>query len=423
VIFYDSATFEGATMIPSEIHSTIKKHTIGDGHSIVIDTVNSTGSWIVDALTGKQYLDCYSQFASQPVGWNHVVLKESFARFLPTLGCKVANSDLYTSEFAEFVSDFQGIAEDFQHFFFIDGGTMGVENAIKTAFDYKAQKMGLGDDAEVDFDVIHLKEAFHGRSGYCLSLTNTDPNKTKWFPKFPWTRITNPKMHSDDCLEMEKLSLDEAEIALKNGNVAAIILETIQGEGGDNHFRKEYFVALRVLADKYDALLIFDEVQAGMGLTGKMWAYQHYGVVPDLLCFGKKTQVCGFCATDRVDEIESVFSKGGRINSTWGGNLTDMVRFSILKQIIINENLIESAQVVGDYFMDKLKGVVENVRGRGLMIAFDLENQQRRDEVMKRIECSMLVLKSGVKSIRLRPHLDFKKTEADLAVDYIRLAL
>lgn len=415
-------------MIPaSNVHSVIKKHTIGDGHGIVVDTDKSKGSWIVDSVTGKSYLDCYSQFASQPVGWNHPTLKFYLSHFIPALGCKLANSDLYTAELAEFVQDFAGIAPDFCHFFFIDGGSLAVENALKAAFDWKAQKMGLADDADVNhFDVIHLKEAFHGRSGYTLSLTNTDPNKTKWFPKFPWTRITNPKLHGDVPVErLEVDSLHEAEQALKKGNVAAIILETIQGEGGDNHFRREYLEDLRHLSNQYGALLIFDEVQAGMGLTGKMWAYQHFGVVPDMLCFGKKTQVCGFAATSRLDDVNNVFQKSSRINSTWGGNLVDMIRFSIIKKIIEKEKLVDNAAMVGNYFISLLKTVkgISNVRGRGLMIAFDLPTTERRDEVMKKVEEKMLVLKSGQKSIRLRPHLDFKMSEADLAVEYLNQSL
>jgi L-lysine 6-transaminase len=412
---------------PSQVHAVLKKYTIGDGHGIVVDTDKSKGSWIVDAVTGRQYLDCYSQFASQPVGWNHPSLKFYLPHFIPALGAKLANSDLYTTELAEFVDSFSKVAPDFSHFFFIEGGTLGVENALKAAFDWKAQKLGLADDACVNhFDVIHLKEAFHGRSGYTMSLTNTDPNKIKWFPKFDWTRITNPKIHSETPVELlEAESLQQAENALKKGNVAAIILETIQGEGGDNHFRKEYFQDLRKLADQYEAILIFDEVQAGLGLTGKMWAYQHFDVVPDMICFGKKTQVCGFAATTRLDDVNSVFKRSSRINSTWGGNLVDMIRFSIIKKIIEKERLVENAATVGNYFMSMLKTVkgVTNVRGRGLMIAFDLETPERRDEVLKKCEDKMLVLKSGYKSIRLRPHLDFKQSEANLAVEYLNQSL
>ena len=412
---------------PANVHNVIKKHTIGDGHGIVVDTLSSHGSWIVDSITGKKYLDCYSQFASQPIGWNHPTLKSKVSNFYPVLFCKIANSDIYTPELAKFIEDFSEISKDFCNFFFIDGGTLGVENALKAAFDWKAQKMHLKDGDSVNhLDVIHLKEAFHGRSGYSLSITNTDPNKTKWFPKFNWTRIINPKIHGDVPVEqLEADSLFQAETALKRGSVAAIILETIQGEGGDNHFRKEYLEDLRKLADQYEALLIFDEVQAGMGLTGKMWAYQHFNVIPDMLCFGKKVQVCGFAATNRMSDVDHVFQKSSRINSTWGSNLVDMVRFSIIKDIIEEEKLVENAAFVGDYFTNQLKSIkgISNVRGRGLMIAFDLETPERRNEVIKKIEENMFVLKSGQKSIRLRPHLDFKMGEADLACEFIQHSL
>jgi L-lysine 6-transaminase len=402
-------------------HEIIKKHTIGDGHDILIDFQKSQGSWLVDKITGRKYLDCYSQFASQAIGWNHPCLNK-LNLFENATKHKIANSDMYTDELAEFIGNFSQIAPDFSHFFFVDGGTLGVENALKAAFDYKANCLHLSDDTDVNFfDVVHLKEAFHGRSGYTLSLTNTDPNKTKWFPKFNWTRIINPKIGTNTDIT-ESASLQQAENALKKGNVAAIILETIQGEGGDNHFRESYFQGLRKLADQYNSLLIFDEVQAGMGLTGKMWAYQHYGIIPDFISFGKKTQVCGFASTNRIDCVDNVFNKSSRINSTWGGNIVDMVRFSLIKNIIEKENLVENAKTTGDYFLKSLKEIskISNVRGKGLMIAFDLDSPQKRDETMNKLEeKGMLVLKSGMQSIRLRPHLDIKIDDINIGLNII----
>jgi L-lysine 6-transaminase len=111
------------------------------------------------------------------------------------------------------------------------------------------------------------------------------------------------------------------EAFFQNTNVAAIIIEAIQGEGGDNHFRSEFFRTLRQLADENDAMLIIDEVQTGVAMTGKMWAHQH-SVEPDMIAFGKKMQVCGFLCGRRIEEIkENVFAVPSRINSTWGGNL------------------------------------------------------------------------------------------------------
>jgi L-lysine 6-transaminase len=413
-----------------EVHDVLKKHTIGDGLSIVADLQRSRGSWLVDELSGRMYLDCYSQFASQPVGWNHPGVRAEWTRLAAAAQCKIANSDLYCTEYARFVQQFARITEDFSHYFFICGGTLGVENALKAAFDWKAQLLGLKDEDEVNhLDVIHLQEAFHGRSGYTLSLTNTLPIKTKWFPKFPWTRIINPATNKYGTAPAlvgpyEVEALEKAEQALRKNNVAAIILEPIQGEGGDNHFRPEFLQGLRSLADKYEAMLILDEVQTGVGLTGKMWAYQHFDIVPDMICFGKKTQVCGFCATDRIDEVpNNVFKVSSRINSTWGGNVVDMVRFSIYLQIIEDHKLVDNAAKVGEYFLERLRGVqcpgIHNVRGRGLMIAFDVED---RPKVMQRLSENMLALKCGHNSIRLRPHLDFTMEDVDRAVEFISIA-
>ena len=411
------------------IHEIIRKHTIGDGHEIVIDLKKSHGSYIVDAVTNKKYLDCSSQYASLPLGWNHPKLVEKILSFTPYVLHKVANSDFYTEAKVEFVQTFAEITPDFKHLFFIEGGTLGVENALKAAFDWKMKKIKSPTKCN-RLDVIHLKQAFHGRSGYCLSITNTLPNKTDLFPKFNWTRIENPKitfpMVEGETIESEDYSLFQAEESLKSFNVAAIILETIQGEGGDNHFSPRYFQELRLLADKYEAMLILDEVQTGVGLTGKMWAYEHSGIIPDMISFGKKTQVCGFASTHRIDEIpDNVFKVSSRINSTWGGNIVDMMRFKYIAEIIKEDNLLKNVQNVGNYFLHLLKEIknISNVRGKGFMIAFDLETPEDRDATLNKISNEMTVLSCGERSIRLRPHLAFSKEEAFEAVEIIKNAV
>ncbi len=327
-----------------------------------------------------------------------------------------------------FVSAFANITTDFSHHFFIEGGALAVENAIKAAFDYKAQKLNYSedDDRTNGLDIVHLKEAFHGRSGYTLSLTNTGNMKTKWFPKFNWTRIENPKTLNENFLDCEQKSLSQIEEAVNKRDVAAILLETIQGEGGDNHFRTEYFAAIRELATKNDVILILDEVQTGMGMTGKMWAYEHYGIIPDMICFGKKSQVCGFCATDKINEVKNnVFKQSWRINSTWGGNLMDMLRARHIIEIIQEDKLVDNAHLVGEYFFNMLQGVDEifNIRHKGLMIAFDFETSQRRDEVIDNLRGHMMALKCGEKAIRLRPHLTFSKQDAETAIEFIKTAI
>jgi L-lysine 6-transaminase len=373
--------------------------------------------------------------AAMPLGWNHPGMWDEQHRMIDVMFHNVSNSDMYTTQYVEFVEAFSHFTPDFQHYFFISGGTLGVENALKAAFDYKAQKLKWDDYYDFDhhnnLDVIHLEHAFHGRSGYTLSLTNTGVQKTKWYPQFKWTRIEAPFICHDDNMGdfwancYESVSLDQARTALNRGNVAAIILETIQGEGGDHQFRSNFFQALRHLADEYDVMLILDEVQTGMGLTGKTWAYEHYGIVPDMICFGKKTQVCGFCSTTRINHVpNNVFQSPGRINSTWGGNLVDMVRSTIFMEIIENEGLIQNAADVGDYFLTKLRELdLNNLRGKGLMIAFDMPTVEQRDDFHAKLNEKMLCLKCGSKSIRFRPHLTFCKEDADTATKFVKACL
>jgi L-lysine 6-transaminase len=413
-----------------QVHEVMKRHTIGDGEFYVIDFEKSFGSHLVDKKTGNKYLDCSSQFASLTLGWNHPKLKEKMAGIHEFALHKIANSDFYSIPLAEFVEAFAGITPDFNHLFFVEGGSLGVENALKASFDWKIKKQGLSEPHASYLDVIHLEQAFHGRSGYSLMLTNTVPNKTALFPKFYWTRIKNPKIHfplvESEVSVVEELSLSKAEQALETNRVAAIILETIQGEGGDNHFSPKYFAALRQLADKYEAMLIFDEVQTGVGLTGKMWAYEHYGVRPDMISFGKKTQVCGFASTTRIDEIpDNVFKQSSRINSTWGGNLVDMVRFTHIMDIIKQDNLLDNVCIVGDYFLKQLQNLprITNVRGKGLMLAFDLETPEARNIVLDKLLNRMTVLPCGERSIRLRPNLIFTMVDVDEAIDIIKNAI
>lgn len=416
-----------------KIIDRLKNYILADGFHVVVDVQKSHDAWIVDQETGKEYLDCYSQFASQALGWNHKSLVESADYINKTCLHKLANPDMYCQVYSEFVETFASIAPDFKHFFFIDGGTLGVENALKAAFDWKCQldPRHQRTDGQL-LDVIHLREAFHGRSGYTLSLTNTGDIKTKWFPKFGWTRITNPKIHfpmqQHNVERLENMALDEMLPALQKGNVSAIILETIQGEGGDNYFRPEFLRIIRKLANEYEAMFILDEVQTGMGLTGKWWAYEHYDVKPDMIVFGKKSQVCGFCSTDRIELAQNhVFKQSGRINSTFGGNVTDMARAKVVIDIIKNEDLLEQTNRVGNYFLDHLKNItasdVDNIRGKGLMLAFDLPTPERRDYVISKMQENMLALKCGTRSIRFRPCLTFTEADVDMAIEFAKKAL
>lgn len=413
----------------NDVIEKVKKHTIGDGLPVVADLQKSHGSWVHDQISGRDILDCYSMHAGQPLGWNHPRLADFLEGKEYVLAHKVSNPDLYTPELAEFVAGMAEVTPDFKHLFFIDGGTLAVENALKVAFDWKARKTGLSHLDDHCFDVVHFREAFHGRSGYTLSLTNTGLTKTRWFPQFQWTRVPNPKitfpLDADAVSEAEGEAYKVIHDAAQKRPVAAIIIEPIQGEGGDNHFRPTFHQNLRTLADHIGAMLIYDEVQTGLGMTGRTWAYQHYGIVPDIICFGKKTQVAGIAATDRVDTVGgNCFTESGRLNSTWGGNLCDMVRATAILKVMKKLNLVQKAEAVGNYMMARLGELgLANLRGKGLMVAWDMPNAEERDDFLKRLSPNMLALKSGERSVRLRPHLTFSMDEADLAQDFISQAL
>jgi len=423
-----------------QVLPTLEKHMLVDGYRMVLDLEKSQGQYVYDALNQRKYLDLFGFFATAPIGHNHPALKEPefVDKLLRVARIKPSNSDFYTREMAEFVATFSRIAipDYLPHLFFISGGALAVENALKAAFDWKVRKnFQKGYKEEKGHQVIHFREAFHGRSGYTLSLTNTaDPRKYKYFPKFDWPRITNPKItfpleaHLEEVIALEKQAVEEIKRAFaeRKDDIAAIIIEPIQGEGGDNHFRPEFFKQLRQLADENEALLIFDEVQTGVGLTGEMWAHQTLGTRPDIMAFGKKTQVCGILAGRRIDEVEdNVFQEKSRINSTWGGNLVDMVRFQKYLEIIEQENLLDNVRTTGRYFLEQLQSlaqrhgedVISNVRGRGLMLAFDLPGETFRDQFLSRCQDNgLLVLACGHRSIRVRPMLDIQREHVDEAI-------
>ena len=416
------------TISAENVHKTLGKYMLTDGFDLVLDLKKSKGCKLYDARKKTFLLDGFSFFASAPLGCNHpVLIDKSFQRKLGALAVnKPTNSDLYTPELAEFVDVFGSIAvpESFSHLFFISGGALAVENALKTAFDWKIRKNIEKNNSEKGTKIIHFQEAFHGRSGYTLSLTNTfNQDKVRYFTKFDWPRIINPKIqfplnqkNTEHVAEQEKKAFDQIESAVKENpdDIAGLIIEPIQGEGGDNHFRTEFFKGLYELSRTHEFMFIVDEVQTGVGLTGKMWAYQHYDFTPDILAFGKKTQVCGIMAGNRVDEVkDNVFALSGRINSTWGGNLVDMVRCQKYLEVIRDENLVYNAKIQGELLLKELleiqenhPNLISNVRGKGLMCAMDLPTTEKRDEIRKRIyDNGLVILGCGEKTIRFRPPL------------------
>ena len=389
----------GIFIRPEEVQDSLKKFMLVDGFDMTLDLKDSIGSFLYDSKHKKKLLDFFTFVASSPLGMNHPKLNnEEFINLIGKIAIsKPSLSDIYVKEQAEFVETFFKIAVPsyFKYAFFIEGGTMAVENTLKAAFDWKVRKnFEKGYKEEKGSKIIHFHQSFHGRSGYSLSLTNTDPVKINYFPKFKWPRILNPKVtfplneeNLAEVIKSENIAIEQIKQALIDykDDIAGLIIEIIQGEGGDNHFRKEFFLKLREICDENDVLFIADEVQTGIGLTGKWWAHQHF-VQPDIISFGKKTQVCGILATKRLDEVEeNVFRKPSRINSTWGGNIVDMFRFKRILEIIEQDDLVKNAEVTGVHLQTRIQELfikypdkVFNPRGLGLFCAFDTKDSDMR---------------------------------------------
>jgi L-lysine 6-transaminase len=427
----------------NKTHEILAQHILADGLPFTMDLSKSYKSYVVDT-DGNEYLDMFSMFASSPIGYNHPYILENSKQLEAAAINKLALSDIYTESYAEFLKTFERVAipKELSYAFFIDGGTLAVENALKVAFDWKTRlNLSKGIEKEAS-QVIHFKQAFHGRSGYTLSLTNTkDPRKYQYFPKFDWPRIINPKLHFPiteenliETIAIENQALVQINEAISKNpaDVACLIIESIQAEGGDNHFRKEFFQELRRICDAHDILLILDEVQTGIGMTGKMWCYEHYDIIPDIIAFGKKTQVCGILANrEKIDRVEkNVFKESSRINSTFGGNLVDMVRFKLILEVIEKENLVAKADEMGKYLLQEITKLVEehprlsNPRGKGLLCAFDFDTVENRDAfINKTMENKLLILGCGEKSVRFRPHLTVTVEDIDKTFEIVRKSL
>jgi L-lysine 6-transaminase len=410
---------------PGAVHDTLRRHLLAVGYPIVLDLEQSQGALAVDALSGDRYLDFSSFYGSNPLGYRHpkMLEPEIQARLARAATVKVGNPDFYTVDYAEFVETLARTAapRELPHYFFVEGGALAVENGMKAAFDWKVRKNLAAGRPPGGSQILHFEQAFHGRAGYTLSVTNTDPTKTLHFPKFDWPRVPAPRVsfplsrHLSEVLDSERASIAAVEQAFdqRSDEIAAILIEPIQCEGGDNHFRPEFLAALRRIADEREALLIFDEVQTGVGLTGAWWAFQKLGVAPDVLCFAKKMQVGGMLVSRRIDEVESVFAVPSRISSTWGGALVDMVRATRMLEIIEEDRLLENTTLRGAELRRGLETLSErlpelsNARGLGALCAVDLPSTELRNRVVKRCFTErLIVLACGQRSIRFRPFLN-----------------
>ncbi|BEL08265.1 L-lysine 6-transaminase [Actinoplanes sichuanensis] len=434
-----------ADLTPETV-DVLRRHVTGDFYDLVISRRHSSGSWIVDDRTGRRYLDMVGFYASSAIGHNHPRLTED-AGFLAELqslaGFKPSNPDFPTDVQARFTQTLLRVLGDpeLPYLLYIDGGALAVENALKVAFDWKTRHNGRRGVAVAGWRVLHLERAFHGRSGYTLSLTNTDPAKTALYPAFDWPRIPSPAVNDTALWADPELTVDEraaitaAEAAFRRhpDEIACFIAEPIQCEGGDRHLRPAFLLAMQELCHRHDALFVLDEVQTGCGVTGVPWLHQELGLAPDLVAFGKKTQVCGVMGGRRVlDEPLNAMRTPSRLSSTFGGNLIDMLRATRILEVIEEDRLMDAAATSGAHLLGRLrevaadfKGTVDDPRGRGLLCAVDLVDGALRDRVVEiaREKYDTLFVGAGERTLRFRPALTVTVAELDEAVDRMTTAL
>ena len=376
--------------------------------NINVNFKKSHDSYIYDNRTQKEYLDFFGMYASLPLGYNHKVFytDEFKKEMLEASTFKVNNCEFTSDEAISFDNKFVKFVNNdhYINFHYTCTGALAVESAIKVCIhktDYRKP------------NIISFRNSFHGINSISSFITDRFWPANKKLRGLPQNFST--KLNCD---------LDEVEEQLKNSFATCILVEPIQCSAGDIHQEKEFFQGLRLLCDKFNVPLIFDEIQVGFGGTGKLWYYQHLNIFPDIVIFGKKTQLSGIMVNKKCSDI---FDKDEitRLEVTWDGNILDMIRCKHIIRAYREENIVNSVAKKGQFLvtnLSKIKGL-ENVRGAGLIIAFDMKDRKTRDDLIKKMyDNQMICNKTGDKSIRLRPSLAISNSEIDSALEIINKA-
>ncbi len=353
-------------------------------------------------LDGNMFLDMACQIASNPLGYNHPGLIEVVRNYSRRFPIKFAGQDFAVAEHLGLIEDLTGISpEGLDTAFLINSGAEAVENAMKICSRKRpGAKFG-----------ISMENGWHGRTHGALSLTNSNKVHKKGYMRLPMLRLPYDESAGEKLERMLRAEAAPEEIAF-------LIIEHVQGEGGYYVAPKEMVADLRRIASDNGIPYISDEVQAGMGRTGRWWAFEHYGIVPDVFTCAKALQVAAV-----VSGKDMVPQDPGAISSTWGGgHIIDMALGMKTIEIIKKDKLLAKNAAMGKYLLSALEDVggIEGQRGLGLMLAFDLPDVEMRDNVVA--ECAkrgLLVLGCGRSSIRLIPPYVIEKEDGDRAVGII----
>ncbi len=362
---------------------------------------------IIEDVDGNQFLDFTSNIGACPLGYSHPEIIETLSKYSSVGTYKIAGQDFYCKEHADLAENISTILPMGFKTIFINSGAEAVENAIKLAY----RRMG-------PLPGISCFGAFHGRTLGSLSFTFSRPVQKYNFPEFPVKRI---KFCTDD----NDVEIDATEALLKENKIGFILTEVVQGEGGYNIASKKFITNLRRFATRYGVPLILDEVQSGIGHTGKWWAFEHYGVRPDIISTAKALQIGATAYDKKMDPGEKSV-----LSSTWGGgSRIDMAVGAKIIDVIKRDKLLDNVSKMGHLLKKGLmeikckKGVTE-VRGLGMMIGLEFDTKSRRDRKIKDLfKNGLLTLGAGQKSLRIIPPLIIEKEQIEQGLNIIHQVL
>jgi len=383
----------------------------GSIFNIKIDFEKSNGSYIFDKNSKRSFLDFFGMYASLPLGYNHPALTSDEFRdeVFRCSHTKVTNCEFISTETEEFDLEFseycgRGV---YSNFHYCSTGALAVEAAIKTCLHYKNYHTP---------NILSFRNSFHGVNSYGGFVTDRFFSSKKRLKGLP-------EMFSTKC----SYDLDEVEAHLANKNkpVTCVLVEPIQCTAGDIHHDRNFFTTIRELCDKYDVPLVFDEIQIGFGATGKLWFFEHLNIIPDIVVFGKKTQVSGLMAADKLSGIfdhENI----PRLEVTWNSDTLDMIRSKYITRAFKELGVLENVVARGDQLFDQLSKLdgISGLRSRGLIIGFDLKDTITRNKFMDTLYGKGMICNStGERSIRLRPNLCVTSDDVSKACKLIEEAI